>query len=35
MKGYNVIVVYNKEADKMLMCKRVKEPYKGDRKSVV
>ena len=29
MKGYNVIVVFNKEADKMLMCKRVKDPYKG------
>lgn len=29
MKGYNIIVVFNKEADKMLMCKRVKDPYKG------
>ena len=29
MKGYNVIVVFNKEADRMLMCKRVKNPYKG------
>ena len=29
MKGYNVIVVYNKEANKMLMGKRVKDPYKG------
>lgn len=29
MKGYNVIVVFNNEADKMLMCKRVKDPYKG------
>ena len=29
MKGYNVIVVFNKEADRMLMCKRVKDPYKG------
>ena len=29
MKGYNLIVVFNKEADKMLMCKRIKEPYKG------
>ena len=27
MKGYNLIVVFNKEADKILMCKRVKEPY--------
>ena len=29
MKGYNLIVVFNKHADKMLMCKRVKDPYKG------
>ena len=29
MKGYNVVVVFNKEADKMLMCKRIKEPYLG------
>ena len=29
MKGFNVIVVFNKEADKMLMCKRVKDPYRG------
>ena len=29
MKGYNVIVVFNKEADKILMCKRIKEPYLG------
>ncbi len=29
MKGYNVIVVFNETADKMLMCKRLKEPYKG------
>ncbi len=29
MKGYNVIVVFNKEADRMLMCKRAKDPYKG------
>lgn len=29
MKGYNVIMVYNKELDKLLMCKRLKEPYKG------
>ncbi len=25
----NVILVYNKTGDKILMCKRVKEPYKG------
>lgn len=29
MKKLNVIVVYNKEKDKILMCKRAKEPYKG------
>lgn len=29
MKKLNVIMVYNKEEDKILMCKRVKEPYKG------
>ena len=29
MKKLNVIVVYNKEKDKILMCKREKEPYKG------
>lgn len=29
MQGYNVIVVFNPQLDKMLMCKRVKDPYKG------
>ena len=29
MKKLNVILVYNKEEDKILMCKRAKEPYKG------
>lgn len=29
MKKLNVILVYNKEKDKILMCKREKEPYKG------
>lgn len=29
MKKYNVIIVYNKEENKLLMCKREKEPYKG------
>lgn len=29
MQGYNAIVVFNKEADKMLMCKRRRNPYKG------
>lgn len=29
MKKLNVVLVYNKEEDKILMCKRKKEPYKG------
>ena len=29
MKKYNVIVVFNKDLRKTLMCKRTKEPYKG------
>lgn len=29
MKKLNVILVYNKEQDRILMCKREKEPYKG------
>ena len=29
MQGYNVIVVFNPTIDKMLMCKRIKDPYKG------
>lgn len=29
MKELNVILVYNKEENKILMCKREKEPYKG------
>ncbi len=29
MKKLNVIIVYNKEDSKILMCKREKEPYKG------
>ena len=29
MKKYNVIVIFNKELDKTLMCKRTKEPYLG------
>jgi len=29
MQGLNVIVVFNKQTDKMLMCKRRKDPYKG------
>lgn len=29
MKKYNVIVIFNKECTKALMCKRTKEPYMG------
>lgn len=29
MKKYNVIVVFNKDLNKTLMCKRTKEPYMG------
>ncbi|MBQ5327435.1 MAG: NUDIX hydrolase [Oscillospiraceae bacterium] len=29
MQGYNVIVVFNKEQDRVLMCRRTKDPYKG------
>lgn len=29
MKKMNIIVVYNKNKDKILMCKREKNPYKG------
>lgn len=29
MQKYNAIVVFNKQEDKMLMCKRRKNPYKG------
>ena len=29
MQGYNVIVVFNQQMDKMLMCRRKKEPYKN------
>lgn len=29
MQGYNAIVVFDKEQDKLLMCKRSKNPYKG------
>lgn len=29
MKKYNVVVVFDKDFDKTLMCKRTKEPYKG------
>ena len=29
MQGFNLIVVFNTALDRILMCKRVKEPYKG------
>ena len=29
MKKYNVMVVFDKDFEKTLMCKRTKEPYKG------
>ena len=29
MQGYNLIVVFNEAVDKMLMCMRKKDPYKG------
>ena len=29
MKKYNVVVVFDKDLSKTLMCKRTKEPYKG------
>lgn len=29
MQGYNVILVYNMQIDKLLMCKRKNNPYKG------
>lgn len=29
MKKVNVILVYNQKQDKVLMCKRMKDPYKG------
>lgn len=29
MRGYNVIAVFSPDKSKMLMCERVKDPYKG------
>ena len=29
MRKLNVIIVFDNEEDKILMCKRTKEPYKG------
>ncbi|MFD0679351.1 MULTISPECIES: NUDIX hydrolase [unclassified Paenibacillus] len=29
MQGYNVLMIYNKDMDRLLMCKRLKNPYIG------
>ncbi len=29
MQGYNVILVFSNNFDRLLMCKRKKDPYKG------
>ena len=29
MQGYNVIMVFNRVADRWLMCRRLRDPYKG------
>lgn len=29
MQGYNIIVVFNERADRLLLCRRRKNPYKG------
>ncbi|AZN39343.1 NUDIX hydrolase [Paenibacillus albus] len=29
MQGYNCLMVYNPEMDRLLMCRRLKDPYKG------
>ncbi|MDE6725672.1 MAG: NUDIX domain-containing protein [Ruminiclostridium sp.] len=29
MQGYNLVAVFSKDCSKMLMCKRLKDPYKG------
>ena len=29
MQGYNLVAVFNRDCDKMLMCKRLKNPYLG------
>jgi 8-oxo-dGTP diphosphatase len=34
MQGYNVLMIYNKEMNKLLMCERLKDPYKGLRNLV-
>lgn len=29
MQGYNIIMIYNQNMNELLMCKRLKNPYKG------
>lgn len=29
MQGYNVLMIFNKDMDHLLMCRRLKNPYKG------
>jgi len=29
MQGYNIVMVYSRDAERLLMCKRLKDPYKG------
>ena len=29
MQGYNVVMVYSQDMNRLLMCKRLKDPYKG------
>lgn len=29
MQGYNVVMIYSKDMDRLLMCRRLKDPYKG------
>ena len=34
MQGYNVLMIYSKDMDRLLMCKRLNNPYKGLRNLV-
>jgi len=29
MQGYNVLMIYNKDMNRLLMCRRLRDPYKG------
>ncbi|CAM3653205.1 NUDIX domain-containing protein [Cohnella lubricantis] len=29
MQGYNLLMIYNEAMDRLLMCRRLKDPYKG------